>query len=46
MGSIKNFIINNFNREFSSQDTNRGSQDTNRGAHMAYLLCVEFWVLI
>ena len=39
MGSIKNFIINNFNREF-------GSQDTNRGAHMAYILCVKFWVLI
>jgi hypothetical protein len=39
MGSIKNFIINNFNREF-------GSQDTNRGAHMAHLLCVEIWLFI
>jgi hypothetical protein len=39
MDYTKNFTINNLVREF-------GPQDTNRGAHMAYILCVKFWIFI
>ena len=39
MADNKDYSNINLNREFSSQITNRG-------AHMAYLLCVKFWVFI